>query len=84
MEDCENIVVIIATDGDDEIANLNWPLLHLKLSKLPRLQGFCSPNYIVEFPSLQTFEVTDCSTLEISPPNADGVRVLQIREEKEW
>ncbi|XP_062012606.1 disease resistance protein At4g27190-like isoform X2 [Rosa rugosa] len=78
---CDRIVVIVSSNGDDdadaagnEIAFSR--LQHLELTGLPSLQGFCSGNCTLKFPSSITLEVEDCPIkLKISP---EGVLVTEI------
>jgi hypothetical protein len=71
---CDNIEVIIATDGDDhEIVNFNCTWQHVKLIRLPSLKGFSSGNCIVKFPSLETFK----SSIDLK---IDGVQVVRITD----
>ena len=86
VRQCESILVIVRSndqdDDDDDAAatgNVNEiafsRLQHLKLFDLPRLQGFCSRNCTVKFPSSMALDVDKCPIkLKISP---DGVLLTE-------
>lgn len=86
---CESILVIVASNDEDDAAaaaagNMNEiafsRLQHLALWRLPRLQGFCSGNCTVKFPSSMTLQVRGCPIkLKISP---DGM-VSSYQDEDE-
>ncbi|KAK9950573.1 hypothetical protein M0R45_006057 [Rubus argutus] len=67
-------------DGDDSGIEIAFEQLkHLKLSVLPRLRGFCSRNYSVKFPSLETLSISKRLKLMIFPLD----ETLQTTDEEE-
>ncbi|KAL6132129.1 hypothetical protein ACLB2K_070500 [Fragaria x ananassa] len=64
--DCEEMIEIVASSGNDDLANeIEFRVLkHLKLSNLPSLRGFCSGARIVKFPCLENLSMTGCAQLE--------------------
>ncbi|KAL6132128.1 hypothetical protein ACLB2K_070499 [Fragaria x ananassa] len=66
VSDCEEMIEIVASSGNDDLANeIEFRVLkHLKLSNLPSLRGFCSGARIVKFPCLENLSMTGCTQLE--------------------
>ncbi|KAL6198118.1 hypothetical protein ACLB2K_027910 [Fragaria x ananassa] len=66
VDDCEEMIEIVASSGNDVARNeIEFKMLkHLKLSALPRLRGFCSGTHTVKFPSLENLWMTGCTQLE--------------------
>ncbi|XP_004309156.1 PREDICTED: uncharacterized protein LOC101297685 [Fragaria vesca subsp. vesca] len=64
--DCEEMIEIVASSGNDDLANeIEFRVLkHLELSNLPSLRGFCSGTHIVKFPCLENLSMTSCTQLE--------------------
>ncbi|PRQ29651.1 putative leucine-rich repeat domain, L domain-containing protein [Rosa chinensis] len=78
---CDGIVVIVSSNGDDDACTARNEiafshLQHLKLTRLPSLQDFCSGNCTLKFPSFMTLQVEHCPIkLKISP---EGVLMTEI------
>ncbi|KAL6206915.1 hypothetical protein ACLB2K_024161 [Fragaria x ananassa] len=66
VRDCEEMIEIIASSGNDVARNeIEFKMLkHLELSALPSLRGFCSGTHTVKFPSLENLCMTGCTQLE--------------------
>ncbi|KAL6201154.1 hypothetical protein ACLB2K_024869 [Fragaria x ananassa] len=64
--DCEEIIEIVASSGNDVARNeIEFKMLkHLELSALPSLRGFCSGTHTVKFPSLENLLMSGCTQLE--------------------
>ncbi|XP_061989737.1 uncharacterized protein LOC133708286 isoform X2 [Rosa rugosa] len=67
VEWCPRLVEIVGSDGDDDSRHeiTFRRLKHLKLFRLPRLQGFCSGNCIAKFPTLETSSMSNRLKLKI-------------------
>ncbi|KAL6201152.1 hypothetical protein ACLB2K_024867 [Fragaria x ananassa] len=66
VRDCEEIIEIVASNGNDDSGNeIEFKMLkHLELSALPSLRGFCSGTHTVKFPSLENLLMSGCTQLE--------------------
>ncbi|XP_061992069.1 disease resistance protein At4g27190-like [Rosa rugosa] len=82
VEECPRLVEIVGSNEDDDSRNeITFKRLkHLKLSDLPRLQGFCSGNCIAKFPSLETSTMSNRLKLKIFPAHD---QTLQLTNEEE-
>ncbi|XP_061993814.1 uncharacterized protein LOC133711732 [Rosa rugosa] len=67
VENCPRLVEIVgSTKNDDSRHEITFRRLkHLKLFRLPRLQGFCSGNCIAKLPSLETSTMSNRLKLKI-------------------
>lgn len=89
VKNCKRMVVIVATDRDDGTEEIAFSRLqHLTLSSLPSLQGFCSGDCIVKFPSLNILETDDCLELMVSPDgvllnNSEQPRIKMIEKDQQ-
>ncbi|KAM5553561.1 hypothetical protein ABKV19_025672 [Rosa sericea] len=82
VESCRRLVEIVRSneDGDSRNEITFRRLKHLKLSRLPRLQGFCSGNCIAKFPSLETSSMSNRLKLKIFTAHD---QTLQLTNEEE-
>ncbi|XP_040375113.1 disease resistance protein At4g27190 isoform X2 [Rosa chinensis] len=81
VEDCARLVEIVgSTEEDNDSGNeiVFSKLKYLKLSNLPRLQGFRSGDWIVRFPSLETLIISKRLKLKIFHND----ETLQVTEEE--
>ncbi|KAK3198744.1 hypothetical protein Dsin_022159 [Dipteronia sinensis] len=63
---CRKITEVIGNHGDVILDEISFTKLKsLKLQKLPSLTSFCSGNFILKFPSLETLDVIGCPNMKI-------------------
>ncbi|PRQ37038.1 putative leucine-rich repeat domain, L domain-containing protein [Rosa chinensis] len=81
--ECKRLVYIVASNEDDDsLGNYEITfrrLKHMKLSSLPRMQGFCSRNCIAKFPSLKTSSMSNRLKLKIFEAHN---QTLQLTDEE--
>nr|XP_004299759.2 PREDICTED: disease resistance protein At4g27190-like isoform X2 [Fragaria vesca subsp. vesca] len=80
VEDCARLVEMVrSTEDDDDSGNeiVFSRLIYLRLSKLPKLQVFCSGDFIVRFPSLETLLISRRLKLKVF----HNYETLQITDE---
>ncbi|XP_065849123.1 probable disease resistance protein At4g27220 [Euphorbia lathyris] len=83
---CEMMKEIVANNDDDAAADviIFKKLKHLELTKLYKLNSFCSNNYIFEFPLLERVFVQECEEMKIfcggvlSTPKLDCLGNLNV------
>ncbi|KAM5553558.1 hypothetical protein ABKV19_025669 [Rosa sericea] len=82
VKNCPRLVEIVGSNEDDDSRHeiTFRRLKHLKLSRLPRLQGFCPGNCIAKFPSLETSTMSNRLKLKIFPAHD---QTLQLTNEEE-
>ncbi|XP_061994519.1 putative disease resistance protein At4g19050 isoform X2 [Rosa rugosa] len=87
IKDCRRLVSIVGSTEEDDSGNSDEiifrRLKHLKLSILPRLQGFCSGNCIAKFPSLETSSMSNRLKLKIFPPHDQTLQLSELTNEEE-
>ncbi|KAL6136071.1 hypothetical protein ACLB2K_061372 [Fragaria x ananassa] len=81
VEECLRLVEIVGSNDDHDSTNDEITFPRLKLSYLPRLQGFCSGNCLAKFPYLETSTMSNRLKFKIFATDDQSIR--QTNEEED-